>query len=163
MVAAWAWEDEAAAWLRARMFPNGVGIEEDEATGAAAMQFGALLGRESDSFGVVAPVPAGPEAGHSAVDRHAERQRSGDGARPQHDVCRPETGGTVVAIVRIGNEGSEQRARHSGTSNTHQRPTRTPRATVPMPAPIIAASVFDQLAMPIVQPPHSAIPTTLSG
>jgi predicted PhzF superfamily epimerase YddE/YHI9 len=64
MVAAWAWEDEAAARLRARVFPNGIGIEEDEATGAAAMQFGALLGPESDSFGVVAPVPAGPEAGH---------------------------------------------------------------------------------------------------
>jgi predicted PhzF superfamily epimerase YddE/YHI9 len=46
MVAAWAWEDEAAARLRARVFPNGIGIEEDEATGAAAMQFGALLGRD---------------------------------------------------------------------------------------------------------------------
>jgi predicted PhzF superfamily epimerase YddE/YHI9 len=46
MVAAWAWEDEAAGRLRARVFPNGIGIEEDEATGAAAMQFGALLGRD---------------------------------------------------------------------------------------------------------------------
>ena len=26
--------------------PNGIGIEEDEATGAAALQFGALLGRD---------------------------------------------------------------------------------------------------------------------
>jgi predicted PhzF superfamily epimerase YddE/YHI9 len=46
MVAAWAWEDEAAGRLRARVFPNGIGIAEDEATGAAALQFGALLGRE---------------------------------------------------------------------------------------------------------------------
>jgi predicted PhzF superfamily epimerase YddE/YHI9 len=46
MVAPWAWEDEAAGRLRARVFPNGIGIEEDEATGAAALQFGALLGRE---------------------------------------------------------------------------------------------------------------------
>jgi predicted PhzF superfamily epimerase YddE/YHI9 len=46
MVAAWAWEDEAAGRLRARVFPNGIGIEEDEATGAAALQFGALLGRD---------------------------------------------------------------------------------------------------------------------
>ena len=32
--------------LRARIFPNGIGIDEDEATGAAAIQFGALLGRD---------------------------------------------------------------------------------------------------------------------
>jgi predicted PhzF superfamily epimerase YddE/YHI9 len=46
MIAAWAWEDEAAGRLRARVFPNGIGIAEDEATGAAALQFGALLGRD---------------------------------------------------------------------------------------------------------------------
>ena len=46
MVAVWAWEDEAAGRLRARVFPNGIGIDEDEATGAAALQFGALLGRD---------------------------------------------------------------------------------------------------------------------
>jgi predicted PhzF superfamily epimerase YddE/YHI9 len=46
MVAVWSWEDEPAGRLRARVFPNGIGIEEDEATGAAALQFGALLGRE---------------------------------------------------------------------------------------------------------------------
>jgi predicted PhzF superfamily epimerase YddE/YHI9 len=46
MLAAWAWEDEAAGRLRARVFPNGIGIAEDEATGAAALQFGELLGRE---------------------------------------------------------------------------------------------------------------------
>ena len=46
MVAVWAWEDEAAGRLRARVFPNGIGIDEDEATGAAAIQFGALLGRD---------------------------------------------------------------------------------------------------------------------
>jgi predicted PhzF superfamily epimerase YddE/YHI9 len=46
MVAAWAWEDEPAGRLRARVFPNGIGIAEDEATGAAALQFGALLGRD---------------------------------------------------------------------------------------------------------------------
>jgi predicted PhzF superfamily epimerase YddE/YHI9 len=46
MLAVWAWQDEAAGRLRARVFPNGIGIAEDEATGAAAMQFGALLGRD---------------------------------------------------------------------------------------------------------------------
>jgi predicted PhzF superfamily epimerase YddE/YHI9 len=46
MVEVWAWEDEAAGRVRARVFPNGIGIEEDEATGAAAIQLGALIGRE---------------------------------------------------------------------------------------------------------------------
>jgi predicted PhzF superfamily epimerase YddE/YHI9 len=46
MIAVWAWEDEAAGRVRARVFPNGIGIEEDEATGAAAIQFGALIGRD---------------------------------------------------------------------------------------------------------------------
>jgi len=46
LLAAWAWEDEAAGRLRARVFPNRIGITEDEATGAAALQFGALLGRD---------------------------------------------------------------------------------------------------------------------
>jgi predicted PhzF superfamily epimerase YddE/YHI9 len=45
MLAFWAWEDVAAGHVRARVFPNGIGIEEDEATGAAAVQFGALIGR----------------------------------------------------------------------------------------------------------------------
>ena len=46
LLAAWAWEDEDAGRLRARVFPNRIGIEEDEATGAAALQLGALLGRD---------------------------------------------------------------------------------------------------------------------
>ena len=46
MVAVWAWEDEAAGRVRARVFPNGIGIDEDEATGAAALQLGSLIGRD---------------------------------------------------------------------------------------------------------------------
>jgi predicted PhzF superfamily epimerase YddE/YHI9 len=46
MVGVWAWEDEAAGRVRARVFPNGIGIEEDEATGAHALQLGGQLGRE---------------------------------------------------------------------------------------------------------------------
>ncbi|KAA0931949.1 PhzF family phenazine biosynthesis protein [Streptomyces apricus] len=43
---AWAWEDEAAGRVRARGFPGrGDGVEEDEATGAAALQLTAQLGR----------------------------------------------------------------------------------------------------------------------
>ncbi|MDG9716086.1 PhzF family phenazine biosynthesis protein [Streptomyces sp. DH24] len=45
-VYAWAWEDEAAGRVRARAFPGrGDGIEEDEATGAAALLLTDLLGR----------------------------------------------------------------------------------------------------------------------
>ena len=46
MVSVWAWEDEAAGRVRARVFPNGIGIEEDEATGAHALQLGGQLGRD---------------------------------------------------------------------------------------------------------------------
>ncbi|MCX5201592.1 PhzF family phenazine biosynthesis protein [Streptomyces sp. NBC_00237] len=43
---AWAWEDEAAGRVRARGFPRrDDGIDEDEATGAAALQLTAALGR----------------------------------------------------------------------------------------------------------------------
>ncbi|MFJ4831152.1 PhzF family phenazine biosynthesis protein [Streptomyces sp. NPDC088747] len=43
---AWAWEDEAAGRVRARGFSGrGDGVEEDEATGAAALLLTARLGR----------------------------------------------------------------------------------------------------------------------
>ncbi|MGW1495699.1 PhzF family phenazine biosynthesis protein [Streptomyces sp. NPDC002402] len=43
---AWAWEDEAAGRVRARAFPGrGDGIDEDEATGAAALLLTDRLGR----------------------------------------------------------------------------------------------------------------------
>lgn len=43
---AWAWEDEAAGRIRARAFPGrGDGIDEDEATGAAALLLTEQLGR----------------------------------------------------------------------------------------------------------------------
>jgi predicted PhzF superfamily epimerase YddE/YHI9 len=43
--AAWAWEDEAAGRIRSRVFPVALGIDEDEATGAAAVRLCAELGR----------------------------------------------------------------------------------------------------------------------
>ncbi|MBX9393017.1 PhzF family phenazine biosynthesis protein [Streptomyces sp. TRM72054] len=45
-VYAWAWEDEAAGRVRARGFPGrGDGVDEDEATGAAALLLTAQLNR----------------------------------------------------------------------------------------------------------------------
>jgi predicted PhzF superfamily epimerase YddE/YHI9 len=46
VTAAWAWADELAGIVRTRVFPLRYGIEEDEATGAAAVRLGALLDRE---------------------------------------------------------------------------------------------------------------------
>jgi predicted PhzF superfamily epimerase YddE/YHI9 len=45
MVGVWAWLDEDAGVIRERVFASGVGIPEDEATGAAAVLLGARLGR----------------------------------------------------------------------------------------------------------------------
>jgi predicted PhzF superfamily epimerase YddE/YHI9 len=45
---AWAWIDERAGTLRARVFPLRYGIAEDEATGAAAVILCAQLGRPID-------------------------------------------------------------------------------------------------------------------
>lgn len=42
---AWAWEDEDLGTVRCRVFAPGVGIVEDEATGAAALRLTAELGR----------------------------------------------------------------------------------------------------------------------
>ena len=42
---AWAWEDEGTGLLRSRYFVPGLGIGEDEATGAAAVVMGARLER----------------------------------------------------------------------------------------------------------------------
>jgi len=43
--AMWAWIDEQAGTIRARVFPVGIGIPEDEATGSAATKLCAHLGR----------------------------------------------------------------------------------------------------------------------
>ena len=42
----WAWEDEATGRIRARAFFREYGIDEDEATGAAALKLSADVGRE---------------------------------------------------------------------------------------------------------------------
>ena len=42
----WAWLDEPAGRVRARIFAPEFGIREDEATGSAAMRLTARLGRD---------------------------------------------------------------------------------------------------------------------
>jgi predicted PhzF superfamily epimerase YddE/YHI9 len=44
LIGAWAWLDEAAGSVRARVFPVRLGIAEDEATGSAATRLSAQLG-----------------------------------------------------------------------------------------------------------------------
>jgi predicted PhzF superfamily epimerase YddE/YHI9 len=46
LVDAWAWIDEDAGLVRSRVFVPEAGVEEDEATGSAAMRLCAELGRE---------------------------------------------------------------------------------------------------------------------
>jgi hypothetical protein len=48
LVAAWAWIDEGAGIMRARVFPVRIGIAEDEATGSAATKLCARIGRPID-------------------------------------------------------------------------------------------------------------------
>lgn len=43
--AIWAWEDKTEGAVRSRVFPVSIGIAEDEATGAAAIQMAAIVGR----------------------------------------------------------------------------------------------------------------------
>jgi predicted PhzF superfamily epimerase YddE/YHI9 len=45
LIAAWAWIDESAGTMRARVFPVRIGIAEDEATGSAATKLCAHAGR----------------------------------------------------------------------------------------------------------------------
>ena len=48
LIGVWAWLDEPAGVVRARVFPARLGIAEDEATGSAALQLCARLGRALD-------------------------------------------------------------------------------------------------------------------
>jgi predicted PhzF superfamily epimerase YddE/YHI9 len=48
LYAAWAWVDETAGVVRARVFPVAAGMGEDEATGSAAVQLCSRLGRAID-------------------------------------------------------------------------------------------------------------------
>jgi predicted PhzF superfamily epimerase YddE/YHI9 len=48
LIGAWAWINEDAGLIRARYFPRRYGIQEDEATGAAATALCGLLGRWID-------------------------------------------------------------------------------------------------------------------
>ena len=45
LVGCWAWEDEAGGIVRCRVFPVSLGIDEDEATGAHAIQLASALRR----------------------------------------------------------------------------------------------------------------------
>ncbi|MFD5433151.1 PhzF family phenazine biosynthesis protein [Kitasatospora sp. NPDC127067] len=84
-VYAWAWQDEAAGTVRARAFPGrGDGIDEDEATGAAALLLAASLGRAltvtqgRGSQLLAGPCPGGlVEVGGRVVRAPGPAQRAG--------------------------------------------------------------------------------------
>ena len=72
---AWAWADESAGIVRSRVFAPGVGVAEDEATGAAAVRLVTYLGRPVEirqgrgSRLLARPGPAGSaEVGGAVVE-----------------------------------------------------------------------------------------------
>lgn len=80
LIGAWAWLDEEAGVVRARVFAVRVGIAEDEATGSAAVRLCAALGRELEirqgrgSLILARPRPDGSVeiGGRSVLDETAE-------------------------------------------------------------------------------------------
>jgi predicted PhzF superfamily epimerase YddE/YHI9 len=48
LIVAWAWIDEAAGTIRARVFPVSLGIDEDEATGSAMVTLCSIVDRPID-------------------------------------------------------------------------------------------------------------------
>ena len=84
LIGAWAWVDEEAGIVRARVFGPGIGIAEDEATGSAAVRLCTALGRSLDiRQGHASRVLARPLAdgwveigGHSVLDETADHPLS---------------------------------------------------------------------------------------
>jgi predicted PhzF superfamily epimerase YddE/YHI9 len=78
----WAWIDEQAGSLRSRVFVPEEGIPEDEATGAAALRIGALLGRPVEirqGKGSLLHVLPGPEGTVEIGGRVVYREQHGYG------------------------------------------------------------------------------------
>lgn len=80
LVDCWAWIDEQAGLIRSRVFAGGAGVPEDEATGAAALRMGALVGRPVEirqGKGSLLHVRPGPddrvEVGGRVRDRGEQR------------------------------------------------------------------------------------------
>ena len=85
MFGAWAWLDEGAGSVRTRVFPVGIGIAEDEATGAASVGLCAQLGRELEIHqgrgSVIFARPVGEQVelgGRSALDDVRDYPPPGD-------------------------------------------------------------------------------------
>ena len=84
LIGAWAWVDEEAGIVRARVFGPGIGIAEDEATGSAAVRLCTALGRSLDiRQGHASRILARPLAdgwveigGHSVLDETADHPLS---------------------------------------------------------------------------------------
>jgi predicted PhzF superfamily epimerase YddE/YHI9 len=80
LIGAWAWIDEEAGVIRSRVFASRFGIEEDEATGSAAVTLCAALGRPIENHqgrgSLIQAKPAGEGfvelAGRSVLDEQRE-------------------------------------------------------------------------------------------
>jgi predicted PhzF superfamily epimerase YddE/YHI9 len=81
----WAWIDEPAGLIRARYFPTEFLIAEDEATGAAAVTMGAMLGRPiTIRQGVASEILVRPQAdGTIEIGGRVELVETREYAQPQ--------------------------------------------------------------------------------
>ena len=80
LVGAWAWIDREAGLIRERVFAPEAGVEEDEATGSAALRLCAQLGRRIEirqgRGSVIYAAPAGPQRAEVAGRVVADERRS---------------------------------------------------------------------------------------
>ena len=83
--------------MRARVFPNGIGIDEDEATGAAALQLGALIGRD-----IVIRQGEGSELHARPGERRDGRRRRPRGARLRAQLRAAGRGLTSLGAMDVG-------------------------------------------------------------
>ena len=81
LIAAWAWIDEGAGTIRARVFPVRIGIPEDEATGSAALRLVAHVGHPIQ-------IRQGPTAGSLIYARPLETGRAEIGGLVALDEAR---------------------------------------------------------------------------
>jgi predicted PhzF superfamily epimerase YddE/YHI9 len=81
----WAWIDERAGLIRARYFPTEFLIAEDEATGAAAVTMGAMLGRAiTIRQGVASEILVRPQADRTIeIGGRVELVETREYAQPQ--------------------------------------------------------------------------------
>ena len=107
----WAWIDEERGVLRSRYFVRELGIDEDEATGAAAVVMGDLLGRPIEIHqGVGSELYVQPGAARHDRGRRARR----DDRDPGAGLMARDADVVVVGLGALGSAAAYWASRRSG-------------------------------------------------